>query len=90
MSAATAKLSHEKKSLAIYNYNGMAVICLMTWRTTMSKYINQISKEIIIVHLVVLEDIQRHKIAVCIEQLLCARHCAVHSAYILSKSLKQP
>lgn len=56
----------------------------------MSKYINQISKEVIIIHLLLLKDIQRHKIAVCIEQLLCARHCAVHFAYILSEFLKQP
>lgn len=55
----------------------------------MSKYVNHISKAVIIIHLLVLEDIQRHKIAVCLEQLLCARHCAVHYAYILSKSLKQ-
>lgn len=80
----------KKKSSAIYNYNDVAAVCLMTWKTTMSKYINQISKEVIIIHLLLLKDIQRHKIAVCIERLLCAGHCAVHSAYILSKSLKQP
>lgn len=89
LSAAASKWSHEKKCSAVYNYNDMTAICLMTWRTTMSKYVNHISKAVIIIHLLVLEDIQRHKIAVCLEQLLCARHCAVHYAYILSKSLKQ-
>lgn len=53
-------LSHERKKKTIYNY--VAVICLMAWRTIVSRYIDLIPKGVMIIHPRVHEGIQKHKI----------------------------
>lgn len=50
----------------------------------MSKYINQIAKEVLMIQPVYLKAYRDIKLLLCIEQLLCARHCAMHPIYSLA------